>query len=59
MQSLKKTGSWHKSDMTNLVNVNKSSGKSKNLDFDVLLFSIAYKVSDKKCRRIVSHDTEE
>ena len=35
-----------------------SSGKSENLHFDVLLLSIAYKVSVKKYRRIISHDTE-
>ena len=32
-----------KNDMTNLVNFNASSGKSKNLQSDVLLLSIAYK----------------
>ena len=31
-----------KNDMTNLVNFNAISGKSKNLHFDVLLLSIAY-----------------
>ena len=31
--------------MRNLVNFNVSSGKSENLHFNVLLFSIAYKVS--------------
>ena len=35
-------------DMTNLVNFNASTGKSKSLHFDVLLLSIAYKVSAKK-----------
>ena len=34
-----------KNDMGNLVNFNASSGKSENLHFDVLLLSIAYKVS--------------
>ena len=34
-----------KNDMKNLVNFNSSSGKSGNLHFDVLLLSIAYKVS--------------
>ena len=34
-----------KNDMTNLVNFKASSGKSENLHFDVLLLSIAYKVS--------------
>ena len=29
-----------KSDMMNLANFNKSSGKSENLHFDVLLFQI-------------------
>ena len=37
-----------KNDMGNLVNFNVSSGKSESLHFGVLLFSIAYKVSDKK-----------
>ena len=36
-----------KNEMTNLVNFNVSSGKSENLHFDVLLLSIAYKVSAK------------
>ena len=40
-----------KNDMWNLVNFNVSSGKSKNLHFDVLLLSIAYKVSAKKVRK--------
>ena len=31
-----------KNDMTNLVNFNASSGKSENLNFDVLLFSNFY-----------------
>ena len=34
-----------KIDVRNLVNFNVSSGKSRNLHFDVLLISIAYKVS--------------
>ena len=34
-----------KNDMRNLVKFNVSSGKSGNLHFDVLLLSIAYKVS--------------
>ena len=38
-------------DMTNLVNFNASTGKSKSLHFDVLLLSIAYKVSAKKVRK--------
>ena len=46
-----------KIDMRNLVNFNVSSGKSENLHFNVLLSSIAYKVSVKEVRRIVSHDT--
>ena len=40
-----------KNDMTNLVNFNASSGKSENLHFDVLLLSIAYKVSAKKVQK--------
>ena len=35
-----------RNDMRNLVNFNASSDKSGNLPFDVLLLSIAYKVSD-------------
>ena len=40
-----------KSDMRNLVNLNVTSGKSENLHFDVLLFSIAFKVSAKKVQK--------
>ena len=40
-----------KNDITNLVNCNTSSGKSENLHFDVLLLSIAYKVSAKKVQK--------
>ena len=40
-----------KNDMRNLVNFNVSSGKSKSLHIDVLLFSIAYKVSAEKVHR--------
>ena len=36
-----------KKDMKNFVNFNVRSGRSENLHFDVLLFSIAYKVSAK------------
>ena len=49
-----------KNDMKNLVNFNVSSGKFENLHFDVLCLSIAYiKFQLKKCRRVISHDTEE
>ena len=41
-----------KNDMWNLVNFNASSGKSENLHFDVLLLSIAYKVSAKNIQEI-------
>ena len=34
-----------------LVNFNVTSGKSESLHFDVLLFSIAYKVSAKKVQK--------
>ena len=47
-----------KNDMSNLVELNVSSGKSEKLHFDVLLLSIAFKVSTKKYRRIISHDTK-
>ena len=40
-----------KNDTGNLVNFNASSGKSENLHFDVLLLSIAYKVSAKKVQK--------
>ena len=40
-----------KNDMTNLLNFNASSGKSENLHFDVLLLSMAYKVSAKKVQK--------
>ena len=37
-----------KNDKRKLVNFNASSSKFENLHFDLLLLSIAYKVSDKK-----------
>ena len=37
-----------KMNMRNLVNFNVNSDKSENLHLDVLLLSIAYKVSPKK-----------
>ena len=40
-----------KNEMRHLVNLNASSGKSENLYFDVLLLSIAYKVSAKKVQK--------
>ena len=40
-----------KMNMRNLVNFNVSSGKSENLHLDVLLLSIAYKVSPKKVQK--------
>ena len=40
-----------KIDMRNLVNLNASSGKSEKLYFDVLLLSIAYKVSAEKVQK--------
>ena len=40
-----------KNDMMNLVNFNASSGKSENVHFEVLLLSIAYKVSAKKAQK--------
>ena len=40
-----------KIDMRNLVNFNASSGRSENLHFDVLLLSIAYKVSAEKVQK--------
>ena len=40
-----------KNDIRNLANLNVISGKSKSLHFDVLLFSIACKVSAKKVQK--------
>ena len=40
-----------KNDMKNLVNFNVSSGKSESLHFNVLLFSIAYKISAEKVQK--------
>ena len=40
-----------KNDMRNLVNFNVGSSKSENLHFNVLLLSIAYKVSAKKVQK--------
>ena len=47
-------------DLTNVGSFNASSGKSENLHLDVQLLSIAYaKFQLKKCRKVISHDTEE
>ena len=40
-----------KNDMKNLVNFNVSSSNPENFHFDVLLLSIAYKVSAKKVQK--------
>ena len=40
-----------KNDMRNLMNFDVSSGKSENLHFNMLLLSIAYKVSAKKVQK--------
>ena len=40
-----------KNDMRNLVNFNSSNAKFENLQCDVLLLSIGYKVSAKKVRK--------
>ena len=40
-----------KNDMTNLVDFNASSEKFENVQFDVLLLAIAYKVSAKKVQK--------
>ena len=40
-----------KNDMRSLLNFNASGGKSENLHFDVLLLSIAYKVSAIKVQK--------
>ena len=43
-----------KNDKRNLVNFNASNGKSENLHFDVVLLSIAHKVSAKKVQNYLS-----
>ena len=40
-----------KNDIRDFVNFNASSGKSEKFHFDVLLLSIAYKVSVKKAQK--------
>ena len=40
-----------KNGMRNLVNFNVTSGKSESLHFDMLHFSIAYKVSAKNVQK--------
>ena len=40
-----------KNNLKNLVNFHASSGKSENLHFDVLILSLAYKVSAKKVQK--------
>ena len=52
MQSFKKKLTLDsKNDMSNLENFNLSSGKNENLNFDVVLWSIAYKVSAEKVQK--------
>ena len=41
-----------KNDLGNLIDFHASSCKSENLHFDVLLLSIAYKVSAKKLQKL-------
>ena len=48
-----------KNDIRNLVNFHASSRKSKNLHFDWILLSKAYKHLDKKSTEELSQDTEE
>ena len=47
----RKTDFGSKNDTKNLLNFNASSDKSENLHLDVLLLSIAYKVSAKKVQK--------
>ena len=54
----RKTDLGFKNDMTNFVNFNAGSGKSENVHFDMPLLSVAFKVSAKKYRRVISHDSE-
>ena len=52
MQSLKKKLTLDsKNDLRNLVNFNLRGDKSENLNFDVLLLSIAYKASAEKVEK--------
>ena len=52
MQSFKKKLTLDsKNDMSNLENFNLSNGKSENLNFDMALWSIAYKVSAEKVQK--------
>ena len=55
----RKLTSGLKNDIRNLVNFHVSSRKTENLHFDGFLLSKAYKVQMKKCRSVMSHDTEE
>ena len=48
-----------KNDLRNLLNFHASSRKPRNLHFDGLLLSKAYKDLGEKQRRAMSHDTEE
>ena len=48
-----------KNDIRYLINFHPCSRKSKNLHFDGLVLSKAYKFSIKKYGRVMSHDTEE
>ena len=48
-----------KNDMTNLVNFNASSAKSENWNFDALLYQQHINIQLKKCRKVITHDTEE
>ena len=48
-----------KNDMKNLVNFNSSSGKSENLNFDVLLLSKYIMFEPKKGIGVMCHNTEE
>ena len=47
-----------KNDIRNFVNFNASNGKSEYFHFDVLLLSIAYKVSAKKLQKNDLSDTK-
>ena len=47
----RKIGSWLQKWHDEFGKFNRSSGKSENLHFDVLLFSITYKVSAKKMQK--------
>ena len=58
MEYLKKDW-WFENDTRNFVNFHASSRNSENFHFSGLLLSMAYKVSVKKYRRVMSNGLEQ